>query len=299
MQFVILDLEWNGAYSKRIKKYVNEIIEFGAVKIDENMNIVDKFSMLIKPQIGKKICGKVKELTHISNDELTHSKNTFPHVVKKFKAFSKDSVILTWGITDISALIENYDYHLKSKRLNFLENYINLQSYCEHCLNRVDPSKQMGLSAAAELLNIEYVHDKLHRALDDSMLSYQCFKLLYDKEKIKPFIKKADEEFYNRILFKNVMITDIKNPLINKKELSVNCSRCGKKAKLVGDWTIKNKSFRGKFRCKHCAYEFFGKVQFKLKYDGVQIKKAVFDIPEENKKSEESLPSAQAEKVFH
>ena len=32
MNFVILDLEWNGSYSKRDKKFYNEIIEFGAVK---------------------------------------------------------------------------------------------------------------------------------------------------------------------------------------------------------------------------------------------------------------------------
>lgn len=288
MQFVILDLEWNGAYSKRAKKYINEIIEFGAVKIDENMNIVDRFSMLIKPQIGKRISTRVKELTHISNEELKHSKNTFLHVSKMFKRFSKDCIILTWGTTDISTLIENYDYYLKSKRLDFLQKYINLQSYCEHCLNRVDPSKQMGLSAAAELLNIEYGDDKLHRALDDSILSYKCFKALYDEEKIKPFIKEADSEFYNRIAFKNVMITDLKNPLINKKELSVNCSKCGKKAKLVGDWSVKNKSFRGKFHCKHCACDFYGRVQFKLKYDGVQVKKAVFEIPEKNEEKSES-----------
>lgn len=298
MQFVILDLEWNGVYSKRIKKYINEIIEFGAVKIDENMNIVDKFSMLIKPQIGKKICGKVEELTHISNDELTNSNNTFLHAAKMFKDFSRECIILTWGITDISTLIENYDYYLKTKRLDFLESYINLQSYCEHCLDRVDPSKQMGLSAAAELLNIEYGHDNLHRALDDSMLSYECFKLLYNKEKIKSFIKLADEEFYNRIAFKNVMITDLKNPLINKKELSVNCSKCGKKAGLVGNWTVKNKSFRGKFHCKHCEYDFYGKVQFKLKFDGVQVKKAVFEIPKEKEETKQDLISSHARKVL-
>ena len=32
MEFAILDLEWNAAYSRRLKGYINEIIEFGAVK---------------------------------------------------------------------------------------------------------------------------------------------------------------------------------------------------------------------------------------------------------------------------
>ena len=33
MDIVILDLEWNGTYSRRLKGYINEIIEFGAVTV--------------------------------------------------------------------------------------------------------------------------------------------------------------------------------------------------------------------------------------------------------------------------
>ena len=32
MEYVILDLEWNGTYSRRKQGFINEIIEFGAVK---------------------------------------------------------------------------------------------------------------------------------------------------------------------------------------------------------------------------------------------------------------------------
>ena len=53
MNYVILDLEFNRTYSKKLKKFVNEIIEFGAIKFDKNLNIIDKFSMVIKPCIGK------------------------------------------------------------------------------------------------------------------------------------------------------------------------------------------------------------------------------------------------------
>ena len=57
MNFIILDLEWNGAYSKRYKRFVNEIIEFGAVKVDGSFKRLGTFEALIKPQIGKKISG--------------------------------------------------------------------------------------------------------------------------------------------------------------------------------------------------------------------------------------------------
>ena len=31
MEYVILDLEWNGTYSRRIKGFINEIIESGGL----------------------------------------------------------------------------------------------------------------------------------------------------------------------------------------------------------------------------------------------------------------------------
>ena len=69
MSYVILDLEWNGSYSKKIHRYVNEIIEFGAVKVDDYFNLVDTFSMLIKPQIGKKLSSHTVSYTHLRAHE--------------------------------------------------------------------------------------------------------------------------------------------------------------------------------------------------------------------------------------
>ena len=48
MQFVVMDLEWNNTYCKKKKGFLNEIIEIGAVKLDENLNQVDTFSLFIK-----------------------------------------------------------------------------------------------------------------------------------------------------------------------------------------------------------------------------------------------------------
>lgn len=59
-EFVVLDLEWNGSYSSKEHRFVNEIIEFGAVKTDENLNIIDRFEMLISPQIGKNFVQRLK-----------------------------------------------------------------------------------------------------------------------------------------------------------------------------------------------------------------------------------------------
>ena len=53
MYYIIMDLEWNNAYMKSAQKFVNEIIEIGAVKLDEDLQQISTFSELIKPKISK------------------------------------------------------------------------------------------------------------------------------------------------------------------------------------------------------------------------------------------------------
>ena len=283
MNFVILDLEWNGAYSKKAKKFVNEIIEFGAVKVDEKLNILDTFSMLVTPQIGKKLNSRVAQLTHITEEELKDSNTTYTHVLKKFKKFLGDSVLLTWGTSDILTLMENNRYYLNDEKIPFMTMYCNLQLYCEHCLNHHDKSRQLGLSTCAQMLEIDVDGLELHRALDDAKLSLSCFKKLYKSDIIKEFIEIANDEFYRKISFKNTVIYDIRNPLIDKKEFYVSCNKCGRKARTKTKWAMKNRSFRAHFRCNRCRRDFEGRITFRLKYEGVTVDRRVIEIPKEKK----------------
>ena len=44
---------------------------------------------------------------------------------------------------------------------------------------------------------------------------------------------------------------------------------------------VKNKSYRADFRCPCCGGEFKGRIQFKLKYEGVVVKKTTARKEEE------------------
>lgn len=129
MSYVILDLEWNGSYSKVLHKFVNEIIEIGAVKLDDELNVCDTFTMLVAPKIGKKLCSKVKQLTKITNEELKDDGVSFIKAISLFSDFLGDGVLMTWSDSDLHALIENYSYYTGRTRLPFLSRYCNLQSY--------------------------------------------------------------------------------------------------------------------------------------------------------------------------
>ena len=105
MNIVILDLEWNGAYSRRLHGFINEIIEFGAVKLDAQLNITDRFSCFVKPQVTKKISAVISDLTNITDANLLDAR-PYMQVMSRFKKWAGDCVIATWGTSDILALIE-------------------------------------------------------------------------------------------------------------------------------------------------------------------------------------------------
>jgi DNA polymerase III alpha subunit (gram-positive type) len=289
MNFVILDLEWNGAYSKKKRGFVNEIIEFGAVKLDSNLNIADSFSMLITPQIGKKLNNRISQLTHITNEELENADNTFTHVLSKFQRFVKDSVVLTWGNSDIHTLMENCVYYNKSNIIPFLSKYCDLQIYCQNVLGINDKSKQMGLSTCAEILNINSHDLTLHRALADAELSALCFKKLYNQDEFMKSVSQCDDEFYRKMTFRVTNITDINNPLIDRSQMTFDCPECAVDLKRKSSWTVRNRQFKAVFKCPCCNNEFTGRVAFKLRYEGVKvIKKLVPIVKEENENKETS-----------
>lgn len=287
MDFVILDLEWNPSYSKKLKGFINEIIEFGAIKINSNLEITDTFSVLIKPQVGKKLNEKISTLTNITNEDIKDG-CTYTHALSCFKKFLGNSLLMTWGITDIYVLMENTKYYLQDDKLLFIDSYVNLQSYCEDVLiqkkikdSEKNAGKQMGLITAVELLEINDDNISHHRALDDSILAFECLKKLYSYPTMLPYVEKFNEELYRKLTFKNTILCDLNNPLIDKKEMYFTCP-CGYRAKRKKPWKFSCKAFTAQFSCKHCGNNFSGRIQFKLKYDGVHITKKILKPATQN-----------------
>ena len=160
MQFIIMDLEWNNAYCKKLKGYINEIIEFGACKVDKDFNVIDEFSVIVKAQVGKKLQGRVKALTHITNEDISNG-------VPFFKALSMfrnwvgddENVFFSWGDGDIRTLIKNYEFFLKKNRIPFVNNYCDAQKYCQSFIPRLRLRNKSGflpLLSSLELIRMNF-----------------------------------------------------------------------------------------------------------------------------------------------
>ncbi len=287
MNYVILDLEWNTAFSKSTHSFVNEIIEFGAVKTDAEFNETAAFERLVTPRIGKKLSGRVKQLTHLTNEDLAGGED-FLSVSRAFEDFVGDSVLMTWGTSDIHALIENFRFYNRDKTIPFLSSYCDLQEYCERAIDRFDEGNQIGLGRFAEIIGVSFSEEEQHRAAADAYLSLKCMKKVMGGYPLEQCILKADcEEFYKRMLFKNHFITDLKDPDVDREQMKFSCDVCGRQARRLKKWRLHNKSFDADFICKNCGRKFTGRVSFKKRFDGVKVNKRIIEKKEKTEEKQE------------
>ena len=77
MQAIVLDLEWNqptnfrsGGYRQSGGQLLFEMIQIGAVKLDESRQIVDTFNQLIQPTCYRRLNPHVQKITHITQEQV-------------------------------------------------------------------------------------------------------------------------------------------------------------------------------------------------------------------------------------
>ena len=169
MNYIVLDLEWNQPVSKNISVYKKigdrlkfEIIQIGAVKMNENYEIVDEFNVFVKPKYYRKMHSKVKKLTGIDFNKVDGM--CFDCAIDKFKKWCGDNfVFLIWGNDDISVLNENLKFINLSTE--WTKKYYNLQFIAANELNL--KNMQNSLKTVLDLMEIS-VEENLHNALNDA-----------------------------------------------------------------------------------------------------------------------------------
>lgn len=294
MRYIVIDLEWNNAFSAKSKKAINEIIEIGAVKLDENLCVKDTISTFIRPSISKKLSKRVVEMTNITDADVAGGMS-FINAVKLLKSWiAPDDIVMTWGDTDIRVLVENCKEFSLGETIPFLGRYLDLQKYCQSKMNGSFTTQQLGLAAAAEILGIKDDKYSHHRALDDSLLSVECLKKVFDETSLLKMAKDCDEVFYRKLNFRTHYILDINSPAIEPAALVCICDVCGTRAKQLDDWKISCQAFQGIFKCQKCGRKFRKSVRFKQYFDHVSVSEKTYVLIKaktENKNVEENAVS--------
>ena len=180
MNYIVVDLEWNQAMSSKSSvfnklpiKLRGEIIEIGAVKLDENMQPAEEFTIDVKPVYFKRMHYKVKKLTGFDKERLAKG-YSFRDAFEKFREWcGEDVTFLTWGCDDRGIMEQNIIIH--DLDWDWIADWINLQLI--YNMQTDGDKNQKSLATAMEHFNIEQTrvaHDALGDAYNTALV---CTKL--------------------------------------------------------------------------------------------------------------------------
>lgn len=168
--YIAFDMEWNqpgfsgNAVMKNGTVLYGEIIQIGAVKLNEAFEPIDSFKANIKPTIYRKIKKRIEAITKIST---ASAKNGIPWEVASKKFFDwcgNDFAFLTWGCDDIKILKDNLKFFGMSETLVPKRNY-DLQLIFDYLTQK--KCRQFSLDFAMEYYEISETTQR-HNAYNDA-----------------------------------------------------------------------------------------------------------------------------------
>jgi inhibitor of KinA sporulation pathway (predicted exonuclease) len=239
MNYIVLDLEWNQCPSGKANEdpaLPFEIIELGAIKLNEHKERIGEFGRKIQPQVYHSLHYRTKQLLKIDLQDYSHAK-IFPDVMKEFLHWCgpEPYKFCTWGPMDLEELQRNMDfYHIRNPFPKPLY-YYDLQKLFS--LLYEDGKSRKSLEYAVDYLNLPK-NNTFHHALQDTDYTVQIMQHM-NLEQVKeydsvdyhrpPLCRK--EEIY--IVFHKYakyvsMLFDTKENLLSDHTVtSTYCYQCG------------------------------------------------------------------------
>lgn len=289
MNYVFFDLECDTVYSKRHGRFINEIIEVGAVCLSQDLEITGRFDMLVYPEIFKKLTSRITEMTGITTSDIEEQGKPFAVVMSAFERWIRgagDCIVMSWSTSDLYMLLNNFDYFTDLKTIPFIYRYADFQKYIQDKLGG-SGSRQISLADAAQTMGLDESGLRHHRAVDDSEICARMLIADFDTERLEKYVQDASvPAFYERLFFKPYIINDIRSPLIDRSQMKFDCPDCGVPAKQRSRFRYRNKAFGAEFECPECRGRFTGRVRFKKYYDRVGVMKFVV-VPDRDKEEAE------------
>lgn len=176
MNYVVVDLEWNQAMSSKSSVFNKlpihlrgEIIEIGAVKLNEDFSLGEEFTVDVKPVYFKRMHYKVKKITGFDKERLAHG-IAFSDAMEQFREWCGDDVtFITWGCDDQGIMEQNIIIH--DLDWDWISGWINLQLI--YNLQTGGDKNQKSLASAMEHFGIEQTrvaHDALGDAYNTALV---------------------------------------------------------------------------------------------------------------------------------
>lgn len=270
MEYVIFDLEYNQLdyNNKKLAKQLNidipyffnnEIIQIGAIKIDDNLDYISGYSRFVKPKFIPKLNKRLIKMLPLTEDQLQSNGIPFNLAIIEFRKFLGDTsnvTLVTWSNNDIMVLENNLrawnlKWRPKCKRID-LQNVM---------CNKLGLKNTPSLKKIAEYYNIE-LKGNLHNAFSDVYLTRKVMENI------------GLEEIYKNnhcITFDKPKSSEIM--IKEEKKYRLRCPNCSKFVRVEDEidyfYNKQNKRFHYRYKvseCKKCNLL----IRTRYKYDIVE-----------------------------
>ena len=251
MSFIVFDLEWNqcpGGKKNSDSRLPFEIIEIGAVRLNDALEPENHFQRRIKPQVYNWIHDSIHEVIHVNYKDLMKG-TKFPQAVQEFLDWcGPDPVFFTWGNQDVMELQRNLKYYGMLSMIPGPVTYYDVQKLFS--IRYEDGISRRSLEYAIDYFKIQKNHG-FHRALADAFYTGKVLKNI-EKEYIFPNSsidvyqnpKSRKEEIYisypTYTKYISRQFPDKERTMRDKEVNSTRCPICGLPARRKMRWFLNN-----------------------------------------------------------
>lgn len=178
MNYIVLDLEWNQSKTDTEKspELAFEIIEIGAVMLNDACVMIHEFNRLVKPEVYKEMNQVTSRLVHLEMQELQRG-DPFPRVAEDFLQWcgSEEYLFCTWGAMDLTELQRNMQFYNMTPMSDGPIAFLDVQKLFS--LAYEDGKSRRALEYAVDKLGIEK-DIPFHRAFGDAYYTAKLLKVI-------------------------------------------------------------------------------------------------------------------------
>lgn len=282
MNYIVMDLEWNqgdAGFEEGKEELLFEIVEIGAVKLDQSGIMAGEFSELVKPAVYHHMHQMTGKLIHLRMRELEKGR-PFVQVAEGFLEWcgKEPYQFCTWGGMDLTELQRNMKFHHMEALSDGPIAFLDVQKLFSIAYE--DGKSRRALESAVDFLRLEK-DVPFHRALSDAFytakilgrileeksevlknLSYDVFHLPADKKselkiQFDTYLKYISREFGS----KSEAFTD-------REVVSSRCYLCHRNLRKKENWFTPNgKNYYCLAYCEKHGY-LKGKIRLRKSEDG-------------------------------
>lgn len=179
---IFIDLEMNTTDTRlvRRKKLKNEVIEIGAVRMDDAFHPLDRFRIFVRPQYNGVIERKIYKLTGISNGAVSDAVS-LPEALDALEAWcgSDGYEIYAWSTSDLCQLRKECGF--KGIDSVFLDEMVQWHDFQEDFRQMLGEKNILSLSNAMHRAGLE-PEGSLHDASWDAYNSARLMETAYSED---------------------------------------------------------------------------------------------------------------------